>query len=112
MFSERTQLRLRDMLDNIDAIDSYAGEMSLAKLQEDQRTIDAIERCLQRVTEAVIQIGEAEMQQILPDVPFAMIRGMGNKLRHEYHRIDAQQIFTTVHDELPSLRDAVLKVLK
>ncbi len=111
MFSERTRLRLRDILDNIEAIDSYAEAMPFAVFKDDQRTIDAVERCLQRNTEAVIQIGEAEMRRILPDTPFALIRGMGNKLRHEYHRIDAQQIHNTIHDELPPLRDAVKAVL-
>lgn len=111
MFSERMQFRLRDILDNIDAIESYAGAMPLAQFQEDRRTIDAVERCLQRITEAVIQIGETEMRAILPDIPFASIRGMGNKLRHEYHRIDARQIYITIYDELPPLRDAVRRAL-
>lgn len=111
MYSERTVLRLRDIIDNVDAIQSYAESMTFSMFQNDQRTIDAIERCLQRISEAVIHIGEAEMQQILPEVPFAMIRGMGNKLRHEYHRIDARQIYNTIQDELPPLRDAVMKLL-
>jgi uncharacterized protein with HEPN domain len=112
MFSERTQLRLRDILDNAASIEAYAGMMSFAQFQDDQRTIDAVERCLQRITEAVTHIGEADMQRILPDIPFEMIRGMGNKLRHEYHRIDAKQVYATVHDELPPLRFAVAKALE
>jgi uncharacterized protein with HEPN domain len=111
MFSERTQLRLRDILDNIEAIENYVEAMPFAAFQSDQRTTDAVERCLQRITEAVIQIGETEMEAILPDIPFASIRGMGNKLRHEYHRIDAQQIYNTRYDELPPLRNAVKRAL-
>lgn len=112
MFSERTQLRLRDIAENIAAVQEYAGDMSLSQFESDRRTNDAIERCLQRITEAVIQIGAEDMARIAPDVPFEKVRGLGNMLRHEYHRIDPKQVFVTVHDELPALQAAITQALQ
>lgn len=103
MFSERALVRLRDILENIEAIDTYADTMTLDAFLSDRRTVDAVERCLQRITEAVIQIGENEMRRIGPEIPFELIRGMGNRLRHEYRGIDARQVYVTVRDELPPL---------
>jgi uncharacterized protein with HEPN domain len=37
---------------------------------------------------------------------------MGNLLRHAYHRIDDQIVWNTVKDELPPLREILLKALE
>ena len=86
--------------------------MSLADLQADRKTIDAIERCLQRITEAVIQIDADELTKIIPDLPTSRIRGMGNMLRHEYRRVDPKIVFDTVRNDLPSLRAACVAALE
>jgi uncharacterized protein with HEPN domain len=36
---------------------------------------------------------------------------MGNLLRHAYHRIDDQIVWNTVKDELPPMREIILKAL-
>lgn len=110
-FSERTRLRLQDIVENADAAADYLGGMTLADLRADRKTLDAIERCLQRVTEAVIQIGPAGFASIAPDTPAAGIRNMGNILRHEHRRIDPAVIFDTVITDLPPLRAACASAL-
>lgn len=112
MSSDRTRQRLADIVENIDAILGYLEGMSFARFSRDRKTVDAVERCLQRVTEAVIQIGPHAMQDIAPDVPSAEIRAMGNVLRHGYHRIDLGLIFNTVSDDLPALREACVIALQ
>ncbi|CAN5274432.1 hypothetical protein BH10PSE15_BH10PSE15_06670 [soil metagenome] len=112
VFSERTQLRLGDIAENIAAVQEYAADMTFAQFTAQRLIRDAIERCLQRITEAVIQIGSEEMTQIAPNVPFERVSGLGNMLRHEYHRIDSKQIFTTIHEELPALQAAIQQALQ
>jgi uncharacterized protein with HEPN domain len=36
---------------------------------------------------------------------------MGNILRHAYHRIDDKVMWDTVKEELPAMREAVIKAL-
>lgn len=57
MSSEREALRLQDIIENIDRIESYMIGLDRESFAKDSRTIDAVERCLQRITEAVIKIG-------------------------------------------------------
>jgi uncharacterized protein with HEPN domain len=38
-------------------------------------------------------------------------RGMGNVLRHGYHRIDDEIVWNTVKEELPPVKAAVLRAL-
>ncbi len=106
MFSERDRGRLIDIVDNIEAIEAYVGTAGFDAFARDRKTVDATERCLQRITEAVIRIGEPTMRAIAPDLPVHEIRGFGNILRHEYDAIDLRSLFNTVINDLPGLKSA------
>lgn len=111
MSFERERLRLLDVVENIDRIDTYLAGIDFGRFVIDSMRVDAVERCLQRVTEAIIQIGTDRMAVIAPTIPTREIRGLGNVLRHDYGRIDLETIFTTVTDRLPELRLACVQAL-
>jgi uncharacterized protein with HEPN domain len=102
--SERETLRLQDIIDNIDRLQEHVVGMDFAAFQRDAKTIDAVERCLQRITEAVIKIGPERMSSISPTTSADAVRGMGNALRHDYDSIDLEIIWRTVEDSLPLLK--------
>lgn len=112
MCSERVKLRLADIVENADRIAGYIAECDLAAYSADQKTVDAVERCLTRVTEAVIHIGEEEAEQLRLGAPWRAVKAMGNRLRHEYRRINSADIFATVSDDLPPLRAAAARALE
>lgn len=111
MSSERETLRLHDIVENIDRIESHVTGLDFAIFSTDFKTIDAVERCLQRITEAVIKIGPERMAAISPTTSAEAVRGMGNALRHDYDSIDLRIIWTTVKDSLPELREDCRRVL-
>lgn len=112
MSSRRESQRLNDIIDNIDAIDLYLAGMAVEAFVADRKTIDASERCLERIIEATVKIGEARMQEIAPTIPARAIRGLGNMLRHAYDDINPTYIFTTIRRDLPPLRAACVAALK
>ena len=81
MSTEREALRLHDIIDNIDRIEGPIEDMDFAAFAADAKTVDAVERCLQRITEAVIKIGQERMAAISPALPVDAVRGLGNALR-------------------------------
>ncbi len=58
MSSERERDRLLDIVENAQYVADYLNGMNFEQFAESRMTVDAIERCLQRITEAVIRIGE------------------------------------------------------
>jgi uncharacterized protein with HEPN domain len=102
---------LRDILEAIDLIELFLGDMSFESYQTDLKTKSAVEQQLQIMTEAAIRLG-ADAEQIAPGPDWEGFHGMGNLLRHAYHRIDDQIIWNTVKDELPVMREAALKALR
>jgi uncharacterized protein with HEPN domain len=66
---------------------------------------DAVERCLQRVCEAVYRLGP-RAETLMSGQPWRDIRSMGNRLRHAYDQISVEVVWSTVRYELPVLKDA------
>jgi uncharacterized protein with HEPN domain len=78
---------LQDILESIDLIEQFTSGMDLDAFRSDQRTMAAVERKLQIVSEAAIRPGE-RAEEVCPGLPWRDIRGIGNWLRHEYFRVD------------------------
>lgn len=91
------------MIENIDTICEYVAGYSEEAFERDRKTVDAVERCLQRLTEAAIKIGDEQMTQMAPAVPMAKLRGLGNALRHSYDLIDDHAIWNIIIVELPKI---------
>jgi uncharacterized protein with HEPN domain len=70
---------------------------------EDHKTYDAVERCLERISEAATKLaGTAE--SMCPVIPWFAIRSPGNFLRHEYVRIEGERLWLVVWCDLAPLK--------
>ena len=111
MSSDRFARRLHDIVEIADAIAEYVARMTFDQFAGDRKTIDAVERCLSRIAEAVVQIGPEDIATVDPAISTLEIRGFGNLLRHEYFRVDLHTVFRTATDDVPALRMAAVAAL-
>jgi uncharacterized protein with HEPN domain len=93
---------LADILENVARIGSYLHDMDRQAFERDGKARDAVERCLERICEAAHRLG-GRASELIPHQPWSDIRGMGNRLRHAYDRLDLDMLWNTVQDRLPSL---------
>lgn len=93
---------LADIVDNAERIERYLDGMDRAAFEADGRTRDAIERCVERVCEAVHRLGD-RAEALMPGHPWGDIRGTGNRLRHAYDRVDPDVIWAAARHEVPAL---------
>jgi uncharacterized protein with HEPN domain len=100
--SEKPALRLEDIIENARAIQSYIVGMDSAAFEEDQKTCDAVERCLERISEAAAKLGDLA-EALMPEQPWQQVRSLGNRLRHEYDEIRADRLWDIVRVDLPRL---------
>jgi hypothetical protein len=56
--SSRVPRRLRDIVDNAHAIFACTEGMDLAAFEENRLVYDAVERCIERITEAASKLGD------------------------------------------------------
>ena len=111
MPSSRPAIRFLDILDNIRLIETYLLGMDRAAFDADSRTRDAIERCLERLSEAAAKLG-AQADELAPGPPWRAVRAFGNVLRHAYDQIDPARIWEIATQDLPPLAAAVEAALK
>ena len=102
--------RFADILENIILIEEFTRGMDLDAYQEDLKTRNATERCMERISEAAKKLGEVA-EELCPTVPWPSVRALGNFLRHEYDRIDPGRVWVMIEDDLGPLKTASQRAL-
>ena len=108
MPSERPKQRLQDVVEQCDRIFDHVAEHTFEAYERDQKTSDAVERCLSRISEACVKLGDS-LDALYPETPWREMRGYGNVLRHRYEEI---LVWRTVKEDLPLLRASAVAELR
>lgn len=111
MPSSRPAVRFQDILDNIHRIRGYLKGIDRSAFDSDSRTRDAVERCLERISEAATKLG-TEAERLAPGPPWQAVRSFGNVLRHAYDQVDPVRIWEIVNQDLALLEAAVTNALQ
>ncbi len=105
MPSKNPAQRLRDIVDNIDAIREFVARMDRHSFASDRKTLYAVVRALEIVSEATRR-RPSEIKDRHPDIDWAAVAAAGNIYRHEYDSIDEDLVWHTVQHDLGELRIA------
>ena len=111
MPSRKPVNRFKDIVSNIEAVNRYTANLDERAFVGDPMRIDAVERCLSRLSEAATKLG-ALAEQLEPTIPWSKIRGFGNFLRHEYDIIEPKDLWAIAKNELPPLLDACKRAIQ
>ena len=104
-------IRLRHMLDAAqEALRGTEGR-SRAALDENRVWPLGVVKCVEIIGEAAARVSDA-MQHKYPQIPWAQIVGMRNRLVHAYFEIDLDQVWQAVTEDLPPLVAALEAILK
>ena len=101
---------LRDILDAITSIEEFIAGMDFEVFRSDAKTVAAVERKLLVISEAAIRLGD-QGPALCSDQPWPKIRGTGNWIRHQYERINLDDIWRTLTEDLPSLKASARRAL-
>jgi uncharacterized protein with HEPN domain len=97
---------LSEILDAIDGIRQATDGKSFADFQADWLPRRAVQRAIEIISEASKHIPD-RCKQAQPQIPWPTVAGIGNVLRHEYHKIADEVVWAVVIDDLPPLRIAI-----
>ena len=115
----RSETRVLDIWEAIRALRSYVAGYSRESLLRDKKTQSAVERQLEIISEACIKLRHIEsaselredqyLEQRYPDVAWAPLRVFGNRLRHEYGRVDPAVVWAIAVEapDLDALKNAL-----
>lgn len=102
---------MTDIRDAVRRIRRYTKGKSLAAFQRDELARDAVERCIEIVSEASRRLPVA-MKAQHPEIPWEEVAAIGNVFRHEYDEISPPLVWAVVKDHLPALERAVNSLIR
>ncbi|MCK6622258.1 MAG: DUF86 domain-containing protein [Calditrichaceae bacterium] len=105
------QVRLRHMLDAAREAVTFVQGRRRADLDTDRMLALSLVKEIEIIGEAANQIAKTTREE-LPEIPWADIIGMRNRLVHAYFDINLEILWQTVEQDLPPLIRALERVLK
>jgi len=108
---DKNLFRLRHIRDSIARIE-YLVRMLHTQDNFETKWIeqDAIIRNLEVIGEAVINISD-DLKQNYPDISWKEIRGMRNIVTHQYFGVELSEIWSTVINDIPLLKNQIQKII-
>jgi uncharacterized protein with HEPN domain len=103
--------RLQDVLVAIANIEADTAVLDWTGYLADRRTRDAVERNLERISEASRHI-PSEIKARYTAIPWHDIAAIGNILRHQYEGVSDHLVWHVIEKDLPTLKSAVLRIVK
>jgi len=110
MFSEKDKSYLKDIVQHSEYARSYVKGMSQSDFMTDTKTVHAVERCISIVGEAANKLSPDAIGAI-PDIPWTEIRGIRNRVIHDYGMVNLDIIWNIVQYELTTLINTCSKTL-
>jgi uncharacterized protein with HEPN domain len=91
-----------DIIESIELIISYVNTLSEADFENNIMLQDAVYRRFEIIGEATNRLS-APFKASYPNVEWAVMKAMRNKIAHEYFGIITAIVFKTVREKLPPL---------
>lgn len=102
--------RLQDILDAIERIERFTQGKTLEDFQADVMFRDAVERNVERISEASRHLPD-ELTAHHSAIPWRAVADIGNILRHGYDDVDDGQMWRVAVRDLTPLKRAALGMI-
>lgn len=106
MPSKNPAQRLRDIADNISAIQAFTAHLDVDAFLADRKTIYAVVRALEIISEASRRLPD-EITARHPQIDWPAIAAVGNLYRHEYEVVDEKLVWNTIQRDIEVLKRAI-----
>jgi len=104
-------LYIKDILDSIEKIEDFIGDMDFDEFAKDDKTSSAVVRKLEIIGEATKNITK-EMRMKYKEIPWSDIARMRDKIIHFYFGVDYEIVWKVIKERLPVLKQQIKRVLK
>jgi len=107
----RSRGYLWDMLQAVEAIQQYTEGKTLGDYLAIPMLRDAVERRFEILGEALVRLRQTDSSTAARIEHQDRVVGFRNVLAHEYDRIEPDQVWRTIQEDLPSLKSQLQALL-
>jgi uncharacterized protein with HEPN domain len=101
---------VKDILDSINKINEFIGDMNFDEFVNDDKTSSAVIRKLEIIGEATKNIPK-DIQDKCPQIPWSDMARMRDKIIHFYHGVDYEIVWKVIKERLPEIKMEIEKLL-
>ena len=109
MSERKPSVIIEDILTCIQHIESYTTNLSFDQFSGHYMTVEACLYNIQVIGEAAVRLPE-NIKDDNPQIPWLLIKGMRNRLIHEYFGTDLNLVWNVIKNELPTLKTELEKI--
>lgn len=109
MSERKASAYINDILKCIKHIGKYTSNLSFDEFANDFMIVEACLYNIQIIGEAVSKL-PANVRENNPHIPWKLIKGMRNRLIHDYIGTDLELVWTIIKNDLPAFEDSLKKV--
>ncbi len=108
MSKRNWKILIEDILEAINKIEKYVKDMDFEDFAGDSMVVDAVVRNIEIIGEASNRIPD-DIKLRLDNIPWKQLKGIRNRIVHEYFGIDISIIWEIVKHDLPDLKTSLIK---
>ena len=109
--TSKDKIILQKIIDYIDDISQCVQGFDFNSFLRDKKTMFAGAFAVSQIGELAKEFSD-EIQSANADIPWKSMRGMRNRIVHDYEKIDFTVLWGTIETSLPELKQQLTELLK
>ena len=106
----KDRIIIQKIIRYIEDVELYVEGMEAINFLDDKKTITACAFTVSQIGELSKDISE-ETQEKYEHIPWKSIKGMRNKIVHDYENVDLSVLWGTIKNSLPELKEQLKLIL-
>ncbi len=106
----KDRIIIQKIIGYIDDVEKYVEGLDARNFFDDKKTITACAFTVSQIGELVKEISDETINQY-NTIPWKSIRGMRNRIIHDYENVDLSVLWGTIKESLPELKDKLKDII-
>lgn len=106
----KDRIIIQKIITYIDDVEKYIEGLSAIEFLDDKKTITACAFTVSQIGEISKEITEETIEKYA-EIPWKSIKGMRNKIVHDYENVDLSVLWGTIKNSLPDLKNKLKNII-
>ena len=108
--NSRDRIIIQKIVGYIDDVEKYVEDIEARDFLDDKKTITACAFTVSQIGELVKEITDETIDKY-PNIPWNSIKGMRNRIVHDYENVDLSVLWGTIMESLPDLKNELKDII-